>query len=823
MATPEPQPNPDVPRVLLFGHRGAGKSALIGALLQAGETQGETLRGEVVSSSVDLPRIRDAVYSGKLESTNTELASFIIRLRPWRIGTQPLMEPLTVILDDCDGRAAESLMAHPEPITQREPNSPIARAVVECDAIALLVDASSTREELAEAFAEFNAFLKVVGQAKLETRCVGGFPVFLVLTQCDRLAQPDDTQRIWEVRVNERTEYAWNAFDAFLKDAHADAEENATSPFLAFGSLELNVFAVAIRRPPLSGAVSTGDQPYHVAELFRDCFAEAKAHHNRVQRSNTRLKWTVRIALAALAFLFTMLAFIAFFPPEASGPDLAELVDDYQRQERPAAERLADEQIDRNKKTLTRFQQDRGFANIGEDRRAFVVSRLKEIDDYQDYRAKLANAIPPAATRTTPELTRVRTALNAELALPPEYSWGETAAAKLRDKWIADCKAIADAQQVLIAKYREHDLSGIALTLKRTFDANWLNDVDSLFALAANPPFPLTDAIPNSPAINHTRGSAVTYRVPFEFDEVYRTRRDWEQTRDLIIHLRDLADALGMIDAPNRPPPVLLLPEPNGTNSATLAGERWNALVRTYTRQTDDYSEWETRLFPDPVRGEINARLQKSFATGVRHIQSLFKVEDTVAGWNSLGASLNDPQFREWAKLLHLLARLQQRPDPVTELADFLRELDKKTFELDLRGFELTIPLDLTLDRIEPSDTFIVTVTHADQSSETAKFTLNKGETRGITTVYQLVPNGNTKLAYRAGDSLTAELPVKAGTRELKLLWDTGVSKTFRFDRLSREPRLTKPTGGTEPATGVTLVPKAKTAIPQFPALFPLR
>src|SRR6478672_5233049 len=65
MTTPEPLPDPAIPRVLLFGHRGAGKSALIGALLQAGETQGETLRGEVVHSSVDLPRIRDAVYGGK--------------------------------------------------------------------------------------------------------------------------------------------------------------------------------------------------------------------------------------------------------------------------------------------------------------------------------------------------------------------------------------------------------------------------------------------------------------------------------------------------------------------------------------------------------------------------------------------------------------------------------------------------------------------------------------------------------------------------------------------------------------------------------------
>lgn len=117
MSSTAPPPELDVPRVLLFGHRGAGKSALIGALLKAGETQGETLRGEVVHSSVDLPRIRDAVYSdGKLEAHTTELVSYTIRLKPWRVAGRPVGDPLTVVLDDCDGKAAEELLERPEPI-----------------------------------------------------------------------------------------------------------------------------------------------------------------------------------------------------------------------------------------------------------------------------------------------------------------------------------------------------------------------------------------------------------------------------------------------------------------------------------------------------------------------------------------------------------------------------------------------------------------------------------------------------------------------------------------------------------------------------------
>ncbi len=804
MSTTPAAPELDVPRVLLFGHRGAGKSALVGALLQASDTQGEALRGEVVTPSADLPRIRDAAYSGKLEHTGTELASFVIRLRPWRDRAGPLMEPLTVVLDDCDGKAAEALMEHPEPITQRAPGSALARAVVEADAIVLLVDASSTREELDEAFKEFEKFLAVVERAKTDARAVGGFPVSLVLTQCDRLAQPGDTRRLWEARVKDREDAASKAFQEYLKEAVS--EDGTAAPFLAFGSVHLDVFAVAIRLPPLAERPAPGDQPHGVAELFRDCFAEAKAHHERVTRSEARLWWTVRLALSGLMFLLLLLGAIALFPPQATGPDLAAKVDAYRTHERPAAERLANGELEKNRNLLKLYANDSAFGSLSEDRRAFVESRLKEIEDYEGYRAKLANALAPSSARSLPELVKVRDSLRTDLALPPEYSWGETAAAELRDKWLADIGAIEAAQQVLVDKYREYDRAGTVLMLKRDFDANWLEELDVLFRATDKPPFPLNDPLPGSQALKQSRGEAVTYRVPYEFDEVYQARRYWEQTRDGIVHLRDLADAvdliidppylrvaravargvLGLPAASDRLPAVLALPEPNGTDSAALAAARLTALVRTYTRQAEGYPEWETRRFPDPVRTEIAARLQKSFAAGVRHLHRLFQVTDTVEGWTALGASLAEPKYREWGKLLHLLARLQDpaAPDPVAELAAFLRDLDKKSFDLDLRGFELTIPLDLTFDRIEPSGPFTVTVTHANQTSDAVKFTVGKGVTRGTTTVYALIPEGNTKLTYRAGEGLRAELPVKAGARDLKLVWESGATKTFQFDRL---------------------------------------
>jgi hypothetical protein len=271
---------------------------------------------------------------------------------------------------------------------------------------------------------------------------------------------------------------------------------------------------------------------------------------------------------------------------------------------------------------------------------------------------------------------------------------------------------------------------------------------------------------------------------------------------------------------------VLALPEPDGLDSAALASARWTALIRNYPRQSEGYPEWEVRNFPDPARSDLAARLKRSFEAGARHVHKLMKAQDTRDGWKALAATLNEPAYREWGRLLHLLARLQEpsAPDPIVELANFLTDLDTKAFELDLHAFDLVIPLDLTLglERVAPAGPLALTLAHG-QDVTTIKFTVGPGETRDKTTVYRLTREGTGKLAYRAGDDLRAELPVKAGSQSRALVWETGASNTFRFDRLTREPRITKLPAGTDPATGVRLVPAPGDTIPKFPALMPLK
>jgi hypothetical protein len=838
---PAPEPLPDAPRVLLFGHRGAGKSALVGALLQAGETQGEALRGEVIASSVDLPRIRDAVYNNvKLDPYKTELVSYTIRLKPWRAtpSASPAADPLTVVLDDCDGIAAEALLEHPEPITRRAPNSPVARAVVAADAIVLLVDGASTDDELHEAFKDFDAFLTVVHRAKTDARVVGGFPVYLVLTQCDRLARQGDTPAAWEARVQARVDYAWAAFDAHLKDADPDDAE--PSPFLAFGSVELAVFAAAIRRPPLPGSTAPTHHPYQVAELFRDCFAAARAHHRRTHSSETRLKWTVRLALAAVAALVLGLATVALFPPKPGGVELADRVRAYLAAEPPPAARLADAEIERTRATLARFQSDPEYGALESDLRAFVKSRAKEVDDYSAYRARVTGTTAPGATRQHPDLKRVGEALahDPQLVPPPQYGWHDTPAALLRDDWLADYRAVDAAQEEFVGRYDGLKREALALMLKRPFDGAWNGELDALGLKGSARPAPLDEPLPGSPPVRvpapRAREARVTYRAPYEFDEVHQMRGQWEQARARAAHLRDLADALGLSTAGGRPPAALALPKDGPVNPAAVLAN----LRRDFPRAGADYGEWELSHFPEPARPDLAARLRASFDTGTAHAQKLFTTPDTRDGWKALAATLDEPRFRDWGALLQLLARLQRAresdpvpPDPVDELAKFLADLDTKSYELNATGFALTIPEDLTtgaLENIDPTNAVLTVTAGSGPDARAARYTVKKGELRTVTVfrdnkpveaqvrVYPVVADGATKLAYRPGDELRAVLPVKAGANPPELRWDTG-AQTFQFTRLLREPRLT----GRAAGTGVTLTPTNSGALPPLPALLP--
>jgi GTPase SAR1 family protein len=814
----------DIPNVLLFGHRGSGKSALLGALLRASETQGATLQGQLIEPNGRLAALRDELYrGGPIPKSQDELTSYLISVKPEVSEPTTQKESLQILVTDCSGQAAENLLEHLDEIPDQAQRLPLAQAVIGADAILLLLDATSSHDELQAAFEEFDAFLTVVAQTLAKAREVGGMPILLVLTKCDQLANPGDTRAKWLERVNQRADQAWMQFDAFLKDA--DPDDDIPSPFLPFGSIDLSVYTVAIRWPKLIDCPSKDDSPFQVAELFRDAFHAACIHRKRVTTSNHQLKITVRMVVSLLMALIIAIGFFALYAPLDQDPELAQKVDAYRRYEPEVAVRLAEPRLSENKRRLKSYQDDPRFLTLPADLRDFVISRWAEIINFENYRNRLLQATAPGDVRSLDDLDRIEHSLQVEFALPSP-AWADTWVGQLRAKWLKDIVAIRESETRFLERYRNLDRRARELTLTPGFGGNWRSDVNLLFADGAEPTAAeLLSPLPGSPSLNIPRGQAVLTRVAFEFDRVYHARKQWEATRDHLSHLKDLADALGLTTGPGRPEAALAIPEPSpGVDSGSLASLRWASLLKNFNHELNDFEQWQVTRFRDPGRSLLDAQLEKSFRNGVRHVQMLLerKLEPlgphnaTPEHWRQLAAEIGNPasQFLAWGRLLHLIARLRN-PDatnPVVELINFLRQ---GKFELNLLGFELRNP---SLEGLVPLGSLLVTHFRGEMEIAKKQFKISGNDSANH---FYFSPEEDSKIIYLPGDNIRAELAVRLGNQAFKLVWDTGPTKSFQFDRLEGEPRLIRPDGRSEPATNVKLSPKAGSTVPRLPILFP--
>ena len=441
-----------------------------------------------------------------------------------------------------------------------------------------------------------------------------------------------------------------------------------------------------------------------------------------------------------------------------------------------------------------------------------MTGRLREIDDYQGYLAKLNAAPIPAEARSLEELTRIESILNADLSLPGNYTWGETEAAQLRDKWLADIPLLRASESAWQEWYRGLVNQALALTHARAFGGSWRDRVAALDVAAAQSPFEANAPIPGSQTLSKPRGESVTYRVASEFDRVYQAQRDWEFAQSRLRQLRDLADTLGLTSETSRRAMEIPPPSPGVVDTA-LPGQRLEELKA-------GVGGWALANFPEPGRALLSARVRESSANGAKHVQRLLigkLAADSPEAWLKLADELNEPAIRDWGRLLHLLARLEdpQARDPVESLAEFLRT---KEFTFDVKGFDLTIPLTLRVPSLVPTGVLSITITPQAGPAIVRTFKLaGEATSQGLNTVYRLVPEQSGTFTYKPGELLKAELPVRSGDQRFSLLWDEGTTRTFQFDRLSHEPRL----GAAEAATGVTLVPVAGSRIPRAPLLLP--
>ena len=254
--------DPSASRLVLFGMPDAGKSSLLGALREAAQTQERILHGHLADLSNGLAELQRRLYEDRQRETQEEIVPYPVRFSPFGEPSRP------AVLIDCDGRAANDLLRQKRSIAAENRVGSLAGAVLSADALILAIDASAPHSQIDDDFREFLRFLRFLEQYRGRQHAVGGLPVYLVLTKCDLLARDALISRsMWQARVDERKREVAERFQQFL------AGNGLHNGQLAFGTIDLEVRATAVRTPALTDAPPHDREPFGVAELFQAVFA----------------------------------------------------------------------------------------------------------------------------------------------------------------------------------------------------------------------------------------------------------------------------------------------------------------------------------------------------------------------------------------------------------------------------------------------------------------------------------------------------------------------------------------------------------------------
>lgn len=449
-------------RLLVFGLPNSGKSSLLGALVQASASQAAVLKGQVADATGKLAELRKRTYNGSLSAMTGDMTAYPVQFVPEGEGTSPVAATLL----DGDGRLAQEYLAGKRVLEARD--SGLSRAILDADTVILTFDPTAAGGPVEPRLAAFAHFLTLLQEVRGRRADVADLPVYLVLTKCDELARPGDTFSKWLERMEDAKRKLGERFTAFLAD-DPDAPP--------FGTIDLQLWAIAIGRPPLADRPAPAAEPVGVAELFRQCLAAAEGFDRRERQASRRLERTV----GGLGFLVVMLALLAGLfvaaQPDTERTRLEEELQTILAEPDASADRRLREPLEYRLKQLDQLLQDPGFDKLPDKTRDAVRRAGDEWTEYlrarQEFQARVKQ---PYRAKNEQEFDVFEKEAR-DFALPIAYrsAWAETRVAeqlaRIRHEYASVRTAItAEVQWVRtqIAEGKKLDEEGNAIPAELT-------------------------------------------------------------------------------------------------------------------------------------------------------------------------------------------------------------------------------------------------------------------------------------------------------------------------------------------------------------------
>lgn len=757
-------------RVVFFGPPRSGKSKLLDAVTAVARTQADDAIPLVIVDPASNP-------------------SGVVRRRVLVDLPGPRAETGDVEFIDCDGRAAQDLLADADQLRRAKARTDLAESVRSTDALVVVIDATWKAEQVDEVFAQLDTFLKALREQRAADREVGGLPVFLVLGKSDELAARGGSFTDWMARVDDET--------AKLEARFRDWFAESTEPFLAFGSTDLTVAATATTWPDVLGGVADTSGGFGVDTLHEAVLRAAREHKNRSVRSRQRLSWTAGTTVVLLSAMLLGLLVLAVSGEQS----LTGRVRQLQRSLGPPEVRLADARFEPNRRQLQAARQHPAFDQLPEDLKQFVEGELRQFRDYEGYRRRFDRPqFGPADVRTAVERADLEKALDTTLAPPPEYAeaWGQTEAVRLRQKWQTDLHLLTSAEREVFGWYTA-ELS--KLNRLRLADvpsdewtpAQWRSAV--VAAVAWQPRRAEAEPVEGSEAVPLPRGEPLTWGGAYRYERAAAAGEEWRQLATKLSDTRDLADAVGFTVNPQKPEAVLDLPTPSDTKlSLGLAADRLAKLRERYPRAVKGEAVWAVTTIPGPLQDTLGRRLKVAAANGIDHARRLVADEVGASGeWAKLTAPGGllakpvKPELAAWGELLRLLVGWAEPErsveNPVEKLAEFV---DTKRFNWDVAKVTLRVPNTLRPNTAQKVGNLEVRV----GDGPTARsYTLTAGTPKAdasVTTV-EFTPT-DRDWRYVPGEGFTAAVTLTDKDGGYTLRWQDYRASAFRFEALLREP-----------------------------------